>query len=382
MNQSKGKSIKVHFVCTGVDRWRGGIETFFREAFDALQGLDGVEVELYKTDCAQRPNEHRVWSLYRGGRAAKWVGILLRRNPYIVEQMLFLPGYIRRIRASRPDLIFYSEQNLAWRLWKFRKWIGVPFKLLFSNGAPIEPPYEKMDHIQQVTPFYLEKARQTNTPDQMQSMVPYGIHVPAGDPLSDRSQIMRIRQELRLPTDRKIVLSVGWISSQHKRMDYLVREVAKLPEPRPFLALIGRMDSSSDAIVQLAKTELGDGNFLITSVPYEQVTQFYQAADVFALASLIEGFGRVYLEAAMHGLPIIAHDHPIPRFVLGDDGAYVDMSLPGKLADAIGATLARELMPEDRRRRREWVRAHFGWPALRGAYREMFLRCAGRNITP
>ncbi|WP_068628650.1 glycosyltransferase family 4 protein [Cephaloticoccus primus] len=48
-------------------------------------------------------------------------------------------------------------------------------------------------------------------------------------------------------------------------------------------------------------------------VPDEQLGAVYAQADIFALTSVahgpsVEGFGLVYLEAAAHGLPIVAHD--------------------------------------------------------------------------
>ena len=48
-------------------------------------------------------------------------------------------------------------------------------------------------------------------------------------------------------------------------------------------------------------------------IPDEQLSGIYDQADIFALTSVlhrqsIEGFGLVYLEAAEHGLPVVAHD--------------------------------------------------------------------------
>ena len=148
-------------------------------------------------------------------------------------------------------------------------------------------------------------------------MVPYGINVPEGVPDCSDSTRAALRQRLNLPVDRKIVISVGWIAGQHKRMDYLVNEVAQLPQPRPHLLLLGAIDAQSNAVLSLAKEKLGDRGFTARSVPYKEVADYYRAADIFILASLQEGFGRVFLEALMHGLPVIAHDHPVMRFVLG-----------------------------------------------------------------
>src|SRR5580704_3945869 len=49
------------------------------------------------------------------------------------------------------------------------------------------------------------------------------------------------------------------------------------------------------------------------NIPDEELSQIYDRADIFAMTSVphlksVEGFGLVHLEAAAHGLPVIAHD--------------------------------------------------------------------------
>ena len=49
------------------------------------------------------------------------------------------------------------------------------------------------------------------------------------------------------------------------------------------------------------------------NIPDEELSDLYDRADIFAMTSLnlehsVEGFGLVYLEAAAHGLPVVAHD--------------------------------------------------------------------------
>ena len=49
------------------------------------------------------------------------------------------------------------------------------------------------------------------------------------------------------------------------------------------------------------------------NLPDDELTAVYEGADIFAMTSVnldrsIEGFGLVYLEAAAHGLPVVAHD--------------------------------------------------------------------------
>jgi glycosyltransferase involved in cell wall biosynthesis len=318
---------------------------------------------------------------------------------------------VRAVRRERPDVIFYSDSNLGFQLFRWRKQIGVPYRLLFSNGGPCHAPFNRTDCVHQVAPHHLQEALLAGEAPERHFMVPYGINVPAGAPVSDPATKRALRQQLGLPLDRPIILSVGWIAAEHKRMDHVVREVAEVrrqraegggqraegsrrwsevrgqsaPQPstlnsQPFLVLLGAIDEHSTEILSLAKRELGEENFTARSVPYDKVADYYRAADVFTLASLHEGFGRVFLEAMMHGLPVIAHDYSVTKFVLGDEGTIIDMTQPGTLAKALCEELAKPNTPELATRRRESVRSRFSWPVLAPQYREMFLAAAKTEI--
>jgi glycosyltransferase involved in cell wall biosynthesis len=292
---------------------------------------------------------------------------------------------VRAIRKHRPDIIFYSDSNLGFQLFRWRKQIGVPFRLLFSNGGPCHPPFVRTDYVHQIAPVFLEEALAAGEPAQRQCMVPYGISVPAEAPDVSEPAKRAVRERLGLPLARPIVLSVGWISARQKRMDYLVEEVARLSSPRPYLVLLGAMDDQSETILKLAREKLGAENFSTRSVRYEQTADYYRAADVFVLASLQEGFGRVFLEALIYGLPVFAHEHPVMRFVLNHEGVLCDLSQPGCLSARLQEGLREHTTPEVAARRRESVRKRFSWEMLAPRYREMFFDCArivhpfGRN---
>ncbi len=381
------RPLRVFFSCSGVGIIGRGIEIFFREAFDGLHGTEGLDITLYKGAGEEKSDEHVLWNVPRTGRVAQFLGKIVRRSSYTVEQLSTFPSMVRAIRRHRPEIIFYSDSNIGFQLFRWRKQIGVPFRLLFSNGGPCHPPFDRTDYVQQVAPFYLEEALDAGEPADRHRMVPYGINVPDGTP--DRGENIRreLRRKLGLPEDRPIILSVGWISTKQKRMDHVVREVARLASKVgdresgvtdhavPYLVMLGAMDEESASVIALACEKLGEENFTAQSVPHDELADHYRAADLLVLASLQEGFGRVFLEALVHGLPVIAHDNPVMRFVLGDEGTFGDLSKPGVLAALIREKLSREDSEADAIRRREMVRARFSWIVLAPQYREMFLDC-------
>jgi 1,2-diacylglycerol 3-alpha-glucosyltransferase len=367
--------MKVYLVCTGVGIMNRGIETFARECFDGLKGTDGLQIELFKGAGSEKSDEHVLWNLPRNSNTANFLGKCIRRNGYVVEQLTSFLPFVRHIQKGKPDIIFSSDSNLVFQLYHWRQQIGVPYRLLFSNGGPCAPPFIRRDQVQQVAPFYRDIALKAGEPASKHSLVPYGINVPDGLPLVDPQARSQMQAKLGLPLDRPIVLSVGWISAKHKRMDYTINEVASLPEPRPYLVMLGHIDENSQAIIDLARRQLGEGGFTAVSVPYEKVIEYYQAADIFVLGSLQEGFGRVYLEALIHGLPCIVNDHPVMRYVLGTEGTFADLSQPGSMTQAILNILQQPQTPEVMIQRREYVRKCFSWKSLVPAYMQMFHDC-------
>jgi len=160
-------------------------------------------------------------------------------------------------------------------------------------------------------------------------------------------------------------------------MDYIVTELAAFaPERRPFLVMLGQPDAETPTILELAAQRLGAGNFLARTVTPEQVGDYQRAADVFVLASLHEGFGRVFIEALSRGLPCLAHDYAVAREVLADTGFYADFKKPGALAVLWDDALAAATDESARHARHRSAYHRFSWDILALAYVKILRDCA------
>ena len=364
-------------LCTGVGRLGRGIETFFADAFEGLRDDSSLDLTLVIGEGTPGPQQESAVSLSRTGRLAASMGRLLGRDGYAVEQITSIPSMLAKIRRLKPHVVMSSEANLAMRLMKLRRLTGVPYRFIYSNGAPMRGPFPWADYVHQVTPTYRDLAVEDGDDAFRHLLVPYGFTVPASAPDRSIERRRAARRELGLPEDRPLILSVGWIARAHKRMDYVADEVSKLTEPRPLLAMIGAMDNGSAEVVAEAREKLGSEGVLAQSVPPEEMPTWYAAADVFVLGSLAEGFGRVYVEALGAGVPVFCHDFPVGRFVNGPEAVYGDFTRPGVLAALLSER--GDLFGEDAeadRRRWGYARDTFGWEALAPRYREMFQSAA------
>ena len=80
--------------------------------------------------------------------------------------------------------------------------------------------------------------------------------------------------------------------------------------------------------------------FWLSGLSDEMLLQLYEKSAALLAASEGEGFGLPLIEAAQHGLPIIARGIPVFREVAGEHAYYFDGATPQALAEAIADWLA------------------------------------------
>jgi len=111
-------------------------------------------------------------------------------------------------------------------------------------------------------------------------------------------------------------------ADSYKRVDFAIKAVAKLPKGS--LIHLGEGPQKQE-IIKLGSELLGKKRFLSTSVPYDEVPQYYKAADVVVFPSKQqESFGMVLLEAMAAGKMVVATDTSKTRWILGPAGIFVD----------------------------------------------------------
>jgi glycosyltransferase involved in cell wall biosynthesis len=112
------------------------------------------------------------------------------------------------------------------------------------------------------------------------------------------------RRSLGLPTDALVVGSLGRLVTS-KGFDDLIEAVALIKqEVRPIHLAIGGEGPLEGSLRKLAEDKLGERAHVLGRISDPGL--LYAASDVFSLASHEEGFGLVFIEAALHGVPSVA----------------------------------------------------------------------------
>jgi 1,2-diacylglycerol 3-alpha-glucosyltransferase len=158
---------------------------------------------------------------------AEFLANVFEKDGYFVEQFTFFFFFLLHVFARRPDIIFFSDFFLGTFLWNFRerigKKLGLKYKLVFCNGAPNGPPFSRCDLVQQLLPCFLKQALDAGESPEKHFLLPLGLKIGA-DVILSREEKLALRRKLSVPTDKKIVLSVGgfrratseWIISSPK----------------------------------------------------------------------------------------------------------------------------------------------------------------------
>jgi glycosyltransferase involved in cell wall biosynthesis len=171
---------------------------------------------------------------------------------------------------------------------------------------------------------------------------------------------------------------VAALNRWHKRLDYVIEEIARMPEPRPYLLLVGQPEAETEGLRKLAHELLGDDGHSIRTVPRSEVDSLLRASDFFVLASFAEGLPRALVEAMAHGLPCLAHDYSVTRYALGEHGLLADLAQQGALSDLIQAN-AESWDAAKAAERRRHVYDNFSWDRLAPEYVEMLHGAVGRK---
>lgn len=361
--------MKTALVCVGLGSvWRG-YERFAYDLFYLLR-KEGLDVTLFKGGGRKEDCQIVLPHISRDGilSSIPW----LQNSPhssYYFEVLSFFIFLFPQLISGGFDLVHFTDCPLANFFYHARTKLGlnVRFKTLFTNGNPIQDgACKRVDFLHQLTPWQEKAMLGLNIPPEKVIMIPFGIH---GEQFQGRADSGALRMKYGIPKDKKVILSVSAINRSHKRIDYLIGEVARLG-PESFLLVAGHMEDSS--LEREARQKLGN-RFKFIHLPFEEVRELYPLADVFTLCSLIEGFGLALVEAMNAKIPVVVHASDHYRWMVGSDRSLVDLSVEGNLTQKIEALLS-DREPSDEMIERNYENAvrRFDWKNLKTRYLDMY----------
>ena len=304
--------IKVAIAASGLGHVARGMEAWAESLAAALHER-GVDITLFR-GCGPIKNDYDavVPSIKRTSRFAK-IGTVLNHvggwriglgSEASVESFSYGVRLLWRLRKNY-DVVHVQQGSLAVFLDRARRLGMLKCPIVFGNGQKAPPEsLSRFPYLHFLSPYGMKEVTDRIGERPHWRVIPNFVDTGAFSP-GDKAASKRA---IGLPPDRLMILSVGMIDKQVKRMDHFIREAAALAagssEEIRFVMAGSRHSDSAD-IERLGKTLLGDKLTVIYDIERERMPDLYRSADIFVLCSPREALGMALIEAMSCGLPII-----------------------------------------------------------------------------
>ena len=341
MNESAAAGAPVFLITHEFYPVRGGIATFTEEIARATASL-GYDVEVWapfapaetekkwpfrlrrlplKGTHGLRCQLQLAWQLVVNRRQLRYATVYLPEPGPMLTMMLL--QFFHAFRPRRLVLTFHGSEILRFAANPFRRWLG---RQLVRRATRIS-----------TLSLYTQELLQKHFPESVDKVFL--------TPGALRDEFLMVSDRPLRTNDKIIILTVGRL---HPRKGQLLTLQALQLLPAEVRSRIeywivgGQSKGGYEDSLRARAAERPDLTVrFLGKLPDEELAQVYESADIFAMTSVphgesIEGFGLVYLEAAAHGLPVVAHDiGGVSEAVLdGKTGLLVPCNRPIQLAAA------------------------------------------------
>jgi 1,2-diacylglycerol 3-alpha-glucosyltransferase len=342
------RTLKIAVASSGLGHVTRGIEAWAADLAAALAGR-GQDVTLYKGGGVATAEYEQVLSCWRRAeprteRVVRWLRRTCWRlgigTEYGVEQVTFAAALLRRLRHARADVLHVQDPQLALIAQRAARVGLIRAAVVLGHGTNESADFlNRITYLQHLSPWQLDEWRRVGVYRPTWRAIPNFIDVETFRPGRNPD----LRAELGIPADALVVLSVAAVKRDHKRIDHLLTEFARLRSAHPdlpvWLVVAGGREPDTDDLVRMGQQLLGDRVRFLVQFPRSRMADLYRTADLFVLGSLREMMPIALIEASASGLPCVVHDHPVLTWVTGPGGRAADMATPGALAAALAGLL-------------------------------------------
>ena len=354
--------MRIAIVLPGLHRVVRGAEVAFEAIACELAKYEDVQVTLFGSG---KPRPHTPYKFYQVSNIPRerferfWPRIPIFRSEYVYEEFTFVLNLARQYRATDFDVtITCSYPFVNWFLrYQGKKHHPAHVFVTQNSDYPAiansrEYRFFGCDGLVCTNLEYFER----NQRQWFSELITNGVDPEKFFPRKGD------RASLGLPEDVPIALMVSALTPS-KRILEGIQAATQVEE----LHLVVCGDGPEREAVKKVGLELMPGRFYLKQFPYTQMPEIYRIADILLHLSLDEPFGNIYLEALATGLPIVAHDRDVTRWILEDTSILVDTNQPEQIATGIKKALQCNNKWEVQARR-ELVTRRFTWQAIGKQY--------------
>ena len=161
----------------------------------------------------------------------------------------------------------------------------------------------KSNHVISVCQALKEMMTRLGIESRKISVIPNGVDTGRFYPMDK----YEAQKKLKIDSNQRIILSVGGLIPR-KGHELTIQAIARMIQVRPEsrLYIIGSGPEKHRLMSLIHELKLQSSVFLVGQVPNDELVHWYNAADVFCLATRSEGSPNVVMEALSCGCPVIA----------------------------------------------------------------------------
>ncbi|MBW4509733.1 MAG: glycosyltransferase [Scytonematopsis contorta HA4267-MV1] len=323
------KTIKINLWIPDIFSYKGGIQVYSRFLLYAFQSLypKALYSIFLKNDSKNQPSRADDLSntkFYFSGNYP----LFLRTLTFSIKLILFEVW-------QRPDLIITTHLNFAVAAYWLKRLTGIPYCTV-AHGIEawnIKKPVLKAalhnaDLILAVSSYTRNRLlREQNLDPNKVSILPNTFDHFRFQPAPKPANLLK---KYGLKPEQPVILTVGRLAEveRYKGYDQVLQALPTIRQTIPDVhyILVGKGDDKPRIEQMITQLGLQDCVTLAGFVSDEQLCNYYNLCDVFAMPSKREGFGIVYLEALACGKPVLGgnQDGAIDALCHGELGALVN----------------------------------------------------------
>jgi glycosyltransferase involved in cell wall biosynthesis len=216
----------------------------------------------------------------------------------------------------------------------------------------------KPDRLITLNPIIAKSARRL-APNQIVDTIPLGV---------DPTEFIPEGKVMMTGLSQPCIIAVAPLNRHSdQRIELTIKAVARLPQAS---LLICGEGGDLDYFQALGDRLLGVGRFQIRAFAYAQMPQVYRSANIFTSAAIQESCGLKYIEAMACGLPVVAMDNPVHRYLIGHGGITCDLTNPDLYAKSLQSAIAKHWHQQQPRQNA----LRFSWQGITLLYYQAILK--------
>jgi glycosyltransferase involved in cell wall biosynthesis len=333
---------RIHFWSPGLYDFKGGIQVFSNFLLEALQDLyPQVDYQVFLTH--DRPVKHISFPNTRFHTTGEW--------PESWRIKAFAAQILSHGLWQRPDLIITTHLNFTLAADRLKRLCNIPYWTIAHGfeAWDIQRPQllaalANADRILAVSNYTRDRLLEHSMidPDRV-SVLPNTFH-PERFQIADKPTHLLARHQLQ--PHQPIILTVNRLAAGESfhSYDQILKALPLIRQQLPDVhyLIVGQGDDRPRLEELIRRQNLTDCVTLAGFISDAELADYYNLCDVFAMPSILEGFGIVYLEALACGKPVVAGlDGGLDALDQGRLGVNLDPEDIPQLASCLTAILQR-----------------------------------------